>query len=139
MNSIEYRIILNNTLAFRRNNKFKRDKLDYVLAVTISSNKLKNIQNNKILKEDLGSKILAGQNIPSYDPLNPHKGKAPLETCLTSLCRKSFVPAPLSDNWLQLQIYFDSFRNRLRARYLFREIRIVTMLQILRDHQQKTP
>ena len=138
MNNIEYRIILNNILALRRNNKFKRNKLDYVLAVAISSNKLKNIQSNKSLKEDLRSKILACQNIPSYEPLNLHKGKAPLETFLTSLCRKSFVPASLSYNWLQLQINFDSFRNRVRARYLFREIRIVTIFQMLRNHQQKT-
>ena len=138
MNNIEYRIILNGILALRRNSKFKRNKLYYVLAVTISSNKLKNIQSNKSLKEDLRSKILAGQNIPSYGPLNLHKGKTPLDTFLTSLCRKSFVPAPLSYNWLQLQTNFDSFRNRLRARYLFREIRIVTILQMLRNHQQKT-
>ena len=59
---------LNNILALRRNSKFIRDKLDHELAVTISSNKLKNLQNNKNLKEDLGSKILAGQNIPTYDP-----------------------------------------------------------------------
>ena len=57
---------LNNILALRRNNKFNRDKLNYELAVTISSNKLKNLQNNKNLRR----KILAGQNIPTYDPLN---------------------------------------------------------------------
>ena len=42
--------------------------LDYELAATISSNKPKNLQNNKNLKEDLKSKILAGQNISTYDP-----------------------------------------------------------------------
>ena len=114
---------LNNILALRRNNKFNRDKLDYELAVTISSNKLKNLQNNKNLKEGLRSKILAGQNVPTYDPLNLHKSNAPLETSLTSLCGKgpSFVPLPPSYNWLQLQINFDSFRNRLRASNLFRD------------------
>ena len=112
---------LNNILALRRNNKFNRDKLDYELAVTISSNKLKTLQNNKNLKEDLRSEILASQNIPTYDPLNLHKSNTPLETGLTSPCRKgpSFVPVPPSYNWLQLKINFDSFRNRLRARYLF--------------------
>ena len=64
---------LNNILALRRNNKFNRDKLDYELEVTISSNKLKNLQNNKNLKEDLWRKILAGQNISTYEPLNLQK------------------------------------------------------------------
>ena len=50
---------LKNILALRQNNKFNRDKLDYEVAVTISSNTLKNFQNNKNLKEDLSSKILA--------------------------------------------------------------------------------
>ena len=109
----------------RRSNKFNRDKLNYELAATISSNKLKNLQNNKNLKDPLRSEILTGQNISIYDPLILHKSNTPLETGLTSLCRKgpSFVqvlPAP-SFNWLQLQINFDSFRNRLRARYLFRD------------------
>ena len=35
---------LNNILALRRNNKFNRDRLDYELAVSISSNKLKNLK-----------------------------------------------------------------------------------------------
>ena len=111
---------LNNILALRRNNKFNRDRLDYELAVSISSNKLKNLQNNKNLKEDLKSKILAGQNIPTYDPLNLHKSNTPQKTGLTSLCRKgpSFVPVPPSYNWLQLLINFDSFRNRLRTLFI---------------------
>ena len=50
---------LKNILALRQNNKFNRDKLDYEVAVTVSSNTLKNFQNNKNLKEDLRSKILA--------------------------------------------------------------------------------
>ena len=50
---------LKNILALRQNNKFNRDKLDYEVAVNISSNTLKNFQNNKNLKEDLRSKILA--------------------------------------------------------------------------------
>ena len=114
---------LNNILALRQNNKFNRHKLDYEVAVTISSNTLKNLQNNKNLKEDLRSRILAGQNIPSYDPLNLYKGNTSLETGLTSLSRKgpSFVAVPPSYNWLQLQVDFYSFRNRLRARYLFRD------------------
>ena len=114
---------LNNILALRRNSKFNRDKLDHELAVTISNNKLKNLQNNKNLKEDLGSKILPGQNIPTYDPLNFHKSNMPREAGLTSLCRKgsSFVQVPPSYNWLQVQINFDSFRNRIRVCYLFKD------------------
>ena len=69
---------LNNT-----NNKFNRDKIDYELAKTKSSTTLKNLQNNKNLKEHLRSKILAGQNIPTYEPLNLHKGNTTLETGLT--------------------------------------------------------
>ena len=89
----------NNILALHRNSKFNRDKLNYELVVTISSNKLKNLQNNKNLKDALRSEILTGQNIPTYDPLNPHKSNTPLETGLTSLCRKglsfiSVLPAP---------------------------------------------
>ena len=38
---------LNNILAFRQNNKFSRDKLDYELAVTISSNKQKIFKTTK--------------------------------------------------------------------------------------------
>ena len=94
---------LNNILALRQNNKFNRHKLDYEVAVTISSNTLKNLQNNKNLKEDLRSK--------TYDTLNLHIGNMLLEASLTSLCRKdpSFVPVSPSCNWLQLQINVDSF------------------------------
>ena len=35
---------LDNILALRQNNKFNRDRLDYELAVSISSNKLKNLK-----------------------------------------------------------------------------------------------
>ena len=75
------------------------------------------------MKEDLRSKILAGQNILTYDPLNLYKSNTPLETGLTSHCRKCplFVPVPPSYNWLQFQISFDSFQNRLCACYLFRD------------------
>ena len=59
---------LNIILSLRRSNKFNLDKVDYELAVTISSNKLKNLLNNKNLKDDLRSKILESQNIPTYDP-----------------------------------------------------------------------
>ena len=41
---------LNNVLALHRKNKFDCDKIDYELAVTISCNKLKNLQKNKKFK-----------------------------------------------------------------------------------------
>ena len=131
---------LNNILALCRNNKCNRDKLDYELAVTISSNKLKNLQNNKNLKEDLRRKILAGQNIPTCDPLNLQKSNTPLETGLLSICRKSpsFFPVPPSYNWLQLQKILIVFEIAY-AHVIYLEIRVVTILQMLRDHQQKTP
>ena len=94
---------LNNIFTLLRNNKFNRDKLHYELPLTLSSNTLKNLQNNKNLKQDLRSK--------TYDTLNLHIGNTLLEAGLTSLCRKhpSFVPVPPSCNWLQLQINVDSF------------------------------
>ena len=94
---------LNNIFTLLRNNKFNRDKLDYELPLTLSSNTLKNLQNNKNLKKDLRSK--------TYDTLNLHIGNTLLEASLTSLCRKdpSFVPVSPSCNWLQLQINVDSF------------------------------
>ena len=86
-------------------------QIDYELAMTISSNKLKNLQKNKNLNDDLRSEILAGQNIPTYDLLNFYKSNTPLEASLTSLCKKglSFVPVPPSYNWLQLHILHINF------------------------------
>ena len=94
---------LNNIFTLLRNNKFNRDKLDYELSLTLSSNTLKNLQNNKNLKKDLRSK--------TYDTLNLHIGNTLLEAGLASFCRKdpSFVPVPPSCNWLQRQINVDSF------------------------------
>lgn len=45
-----------------------------------------------------------------------------ISTPMKELCAKgpSFVPTPLNYDWLQLQKDFDSFRNRIRARYIFR-------------------
>ena len=69
--------------------------LDYELAATISSNKPKNLQNNKNLKEDLKSKILAGQNISTYDPLNLHKDNTSLETGLQEMPNFTLHETPI--------------------------------------------
>ena len=132
---------LNNVLALHRKNKFDCDKIDYELAVTISCNKLKNLQKNKNLNDDLRSEILAGQNIPTYDLLIFYKSNTPLEAGLTSLCKKglSFVPVPPSYNWSQLHILhidFDCFRKRL-PHVIYLEMKIVTILEMLRTTNKK--
>ena len=68
-------------------------------------------------------KYLQVKIFPTCDLINLHKSNTPLEIGLTSFCRKgpSFVPVTHSYNWLQLRINFDSFRNRLCTRYLFRD------------------
>ena len=42
-------------------------------------------------------------------------------------------------DWLQLQINFDSFRNRLRARYLFRNKNSNHTLNVEGSPAKKTP
>ena len=66
-------------------------------------------------------KILKGQKIPSFKPLNLHKNYTPLTDGLKSLCSKapSFVPVPPHYNWLPLQKDFDRFRDNLRDHVLF--------------------
>ena len=74
--------------------------------------------NNKtpVLNEkQLREKLLEGQKIASFEPLNLQKNDTPLTDGLKSVCSKgpSFVPVPAHYNWLQLQKDFDKFRNSL--------------------------
>ena len=63
---------LNNILSFRRNNKFNHDKLDYELAVAISGSKLKNLQNNKNLTNEMS--VLSSYRNQSIDLISKSTG-----------------------------------------------------------------
>ena len=87
--------------------KLQRDKIDLEKALNSSNKILQKLMNNKapILNEkQLREKILKGQKIPSFEPLNLHKNYTPITDGIESLCRKGplFVPVSPHYNWLQL-------------------------------------
>ena len=101
-----------------RKRKFQRDKIDLEKALNSSNKILQQLMNNKtpVLNEkQLREKLLEGQKIASFEPLNLQKNDTPLTDGLKSVCSKgpSFVPVPAHYNWLQLQKDFDKFRNSL--------------------------
>ena len=66
-------------------------------------------------------KLLEGQKILSFEPLNLQKKDTTLTDGLKSLCNKgpSFVPVPPHYNWLKLKKDFDRFSHSLRSRVFF--------------------
>ena len=66
-------------------------------------------------------KLLEGQKLLSFEPLNLQKNDTTLTDGLKSLCSKgpSFAPVPPHYNWLQLKKDFDRFSHSLRSRVFF--------------------
>ena len=111
-------VILNSILEERRNKKFKRDLIhnsakDYALR---SMNSYKSfIMISEKVRQNNEEKL----NV--HHPIIINSGNNTISDDFKDLCAKgpSSVPTPVHFDWLQLQKDFDSFKNRLRARYFF--------------------
>lgn len=93
----------------KRENKFRRDKMDVSAAKLFSLTLMNKFEQREVVRNTRHHPII----INSVDQ--------PIPNDLKELCSKgpSFVPTPVNYNWLQLQKDFDSFKNRLRAPYIF--------------------
>ena len=116
--------VYTNIFSNRGKRKFQRDKIDLEEALKFSNKTFEQLIDNKtpvLNAKQLREKMLKGQTIPSFKPLNLHKYGTPKTDGLKLLCSKgpSFVPVPSHYNWLQLQKDVDRFRNSLGSRVLF--------------------
>ena len=113
-----------NILSKRRERKFQRDKIDLEKALNSSNKILQQLMNDMTHapnKKQLKEKLLEGQKMHPFEPLNLQKSDTPSTDVLKLLCRigPSFVPVLPYYNWLQLQKDFDKLRNSLRSRVFF--------------------
>ena len=116
--------VYTNIFSNRGKRKFQRNKIDLEKALRFSNKTFEQLIDNKtpVLKaKQFREKMLKGQKIPSFEPLNLHKHDTSKTDGLKLLCSKgpSFVPVPPHYNWLQLQKDIDRFRNSLRSRVIF--------------------
>ena len=108
----------------RRESKFIRDGLDLPEALDFSQVVLTRLISREVPPDPIDIKrneILAGVDIPPYDPINLDSHKRDLPPGLSDLCKRgpSFVPVPTSFDWLQLQKDFEQFWNSMRAAVFF--------------------
>ena len=94
-----------------------RDNIRYEVAVNYSSNLLKSF------KPILYTTTKPENPSEKHFPILLMDENINISDSLKNLCAKgpSFVPTPEYFDWLQLQKDFDAFRNRLRARYIFKD------------------
>jgi len=97
------------------NRKFCRDSIDQNLAVNYSSRILSSFKclsftTNTVQPSKVHHPIVLAENVEISNDFKELCAKGP-----------SFVPTPSHFDWLQLQKDFDAFRNRLRARFIFKD------------------
>ena len=116
---------LEKILSDRRTKKIQRDGLNLEQANLYASRGNSNFSNIIDIEESrskLREDILPNIDIPSYAPINLDSQNGEISIGLSNLCSKgpSFIPTPISFNWLQLLKGFDRFRNVVRARVIFK-------------------
>ena len=115
---------LNIILERQRLRKFKRDKLDLTKAKEHSLFLMNKYEIIKLTTPPVNVVISSESNDRSsnqHHPIILNTGQTEISDDLKNLCAKgpSFIPTPINYDWLQLQKDFDSFKNRIRARFMF--------------------
>ena len=98
----------------RRRKKFKRDGLHLQAVEEHASKLLQLLIIGPTFADDLKYEILSNADIPPYAPINLDSQNRDLPIGLTELCsrRPSFIPTPVSFDWLQTLINFPKMRTQ---------------------------
>ena len=112
---------LRSLLLERRRKKFKRDGLHLQTAEEHASKLLQSLIVGPSVADDLKCEILSNVDIPPYSPINLDSQNRDLPIGLTELCSRgpSFIPTPVSFDWLQMQKDFDKFSKNMRTQVFF--------------------
>ena len=102
----------------RCSGKFRKDSINTTKANDYTSRLLSNFEGKTSISSASKNTEM---NSTAHYPIILENTKTAINKEFKSLCSKGpyFVPTPTKFDWLELQKDFDSFRNRMRARFLF--------------------